>query len=41
MKIVAGQEKAYQDWLNKNTDPYGRACFTYAERWAELLEKKD
>lgn len=41
MKIKNDQEKAYQDWLDKNTDAYGRACFTYAERWAELLEKKD
>lgn len=40
MKIAKGQETAYKDWLDKNTDPYGRACFAYAERWAELLEKK-
>ena len=26
--------------MKKNSDPYGRACFTYAERWAGLLEKK-
>lgn len=40
MKIKSGQEKAYKDWFDKNVDPYGRGCFTYAERWAELLEKK-
>lgn len=40
MKIKIGQEKAYKDWFDKNADPYGRACFTYAERWAELLEKR-
>ena len=40
MKILQGKEQAYKDWLDKNTDPYGRACFTYAERWAEMLEKK-
>lgn len=40
MKIKSGQEKAYKDWFDKNADPYGRGCFTYAERWAKLLEKK-
>jgi len=24
--------------LDNNTDPYGRACYTYAERWADLME---
>lgn len=38
MKILMGKEKAYKDWYDKNSDGYGRACFTYAERWAELLE---
>lgn len=38
MKIIKGKEKEYKDWYNKNSDEYGRACFTYAERWAELLE---
>lgn len=40
MKIVKGKEKEYKDWYDKNKSPYGRACFTYAERWAELLEEK-
>lgn len=40
MKIAKGQERAYKDWLDKNTDSYGRACFTYAEQWAEMLESK-
>lgn len=39
MKILAGKEQEYKDWYDKNSDPYGRACFTYAERWAEMLEK--
>lgn len=39
MKILEGKEKEYKDWLDKNTDSYGRACFTYAERWAEMMEK--
>ena len=38
MKIVKGKEKKYKDWHDKNSDEYSRACFTYAERWAELLE---
>ena len=38
MKILNDKEQEYKDWSNKNTDPYGHACFTYAERWAEMLE---
>ena len=38
MKILEGREQDYKDWFDKNTDPYGRGCFTYAERWAEMLE---
>ena len=38
MKILEGREQDYKDWLDKNTNPYGRGCFTYAERWAEMLE---
>lgn len=38
MQIIDGKEKEYKDWLDKNTDPYGRTCFTYAERWAEMIE---
>lgn len=40
MKIVEGKEKEYKDWYDKNSDGYGRACFTYAERWAEMMEEK-
>ena len=38
MKILSGQEQKYKDWYNKNLDPYGHACFTFAERWAEMME---
>jgi hypothetical protein len=38
MKIIKGKEKEYKDWYDKNSDGYSRACFTYAEKWAELLE---
>lgn len=40
MKIAKGKEKEYQDWYDKNSDPYGRACLTFAKRWAELLEEQ-
>lgn len=40
MKILSGKEQEYTDWYDKNSDGYSRACFTYAERWAELMEKK-
>ena len=40
MKILSGKEQEYKDWYDKNSDGYSRACFTYAERWAELMEKK-
>ena len=38
MKIVNGKEQLYREWFAKNSDAYGRACFTYAERWADMLE---
>lgn len=40
MKILEGKEKEYKDWYDKNSDGYSRACFTYAERWAEMMEEK-
>lgn len=39
MQIIEGKEKEYQDWYDKNPDDYGHACFTYAERWADLMEQ--
>lgn len=38
MKIIEGKEQRYKDWYNKQSNSYGRACFTYAERWAEMIE---
>lgn len=38
MKILEGREQYYKDWIDKNTDSYGRGCFTYAERWAKMME---
>jgi hypothetical protein len=34
LKDKAGWEKG----LANNQDPYGKACYTYAERWADLME---
>ena len=39
MKIIDGKEQEYKEWYDINLDPYGHACFTYAERWAEMLEE--
>lgn len=39
MKIINGKEQEYKDWYNKNLDPYGHGIFTFAERWAELMEE--
>lgn len=39
MKIIYGKEMDYQAWYNNNLDPYGHGIFTFAERWAELMEE--
>ena len=39
MKILNGTEQAYQEWYNKNLDPYGHGCFPFAERWANMMEE--
>lgn len=38
MKIIEGKEQEYADLREKNSDPYGGRCFTYAEDWADLME---
>ena len=38
MRIKHGMKKKYQDWLDKNTDGYSRACVVYTERFADMLE---
>jgi len=38
MKVV--DPKTYQDWKNKNLDPYGAAVFRFLERWANLMEEQ-
>lgn len=39
MKIRQGMEQKYKEAYDNNLDAYGHAIFTYAERWAELMEK--
>lgn len=38
MNIIQGKEREYKARYDKNNDGYSRACFTYAERWAEKME---
>lgn len=33
-------EAAYERWKKNNDDAYGKAIFQYAERWADLMERK-
>ena len=40
MQIKNDKKQEYQDWYNKNLDPYGHACFVYAENWASMMEDK-
>ena len=37
MKIKKGMEEDYKKGYNNNLDPYGHACFVFAEKWASLL----
>lgn len=38
MKIKKSQKQVYKEWYEKNKDTYGKECFKYAERWADLME---
>ena len=40
MKIKKGMEEDYKKGYNNNLDPYGHACFVFAEKWASLLENE-
>jgi len=39
MKIIEGKQDGYKTWYDQNDDSYGHRCFTYAEDWADLMEK--
>lgn len=32
-------KELWEDGLENNKDGYGRACYTYAQRWAEMMER--
>jgi len=39
MKLLAGKEEEFAFWKAKNQkDAYSRACFRFAEEWAEAME---
>lgn len=40
MLIIKEKADEYQEGYNKNLDPYGHAVYTFAERWAELMERE-
>lgn len=39
MKFKQGMEEKYREGYNNNLDPYGHAVYTFAERWAESMDK--
>ncbi|MBR4705451.1 MAG: hypothetical protein IKP02_07640 [Paludibacteraceae bacterium] len=40
MLIKKDKVTEYQEGYNNNLDPYGHAVYTFAERWAELMERE-
>lgn len=40
MKIKAGKEKDFEQFVKVNNDPYSLGVVRYTERWAELMEKE-
>lgn len=40
MKIRAGKEDDWKEWVDKNDFGYGKATVEYAERWANLMEEE-
>lgn len=38
MELIDVEE--YEEWKKNNEDPYGAGVFSFAERWAELMEKE-
>lgn len=41
MKLIQGTEQEYADYVAKNSsDGYGKGVVDYAERWADLMEKR-
>jgi len=40
VKIIESKRAEYQTGFDKNDDPYGRRCYTYAEEWANAMERE-
>lgn len=38
--MIIKDQDAWNEWVENNTDPYGRGVITYAERWANLMEER-
>jgi hypothetical protein len=38
MQFADGKRAEWDEGLAANPDPYGRQCFEFAERWANLME---
>lgn len=38
MRIKKGYEQEYEEYVEKNSDPYGSGVVRYSKRWAELME---
>jgi len=37
-KMTTTDADAWNSWVTANTDPYGAACISFAERWGRLME---
>src|SRR6185437_14201377 len=40
IEMEFSDKKAWEEGLYKNSDPYGAACYEYAEGWAKLMQKE-
>lgn len=40
MQFMTGKKERWEEGLANNQDPYGAAIYSYAQRWAELMEEK-
>jgi hypothetical protein len=40
IELKDGLQAEYEEYKAKNSDPYGGACVTYGERWAQLMQSE-
>lgn len=40
MKVIESKRDEYTQYVEKNTDSYGKAVVDFAERWAALMEER-